>query len=92
MAEAIFAWDTATLMTRTDHIEQLVAVADPTGESTPGLVADLDNYLPTPGRLGRAGAVRDPPMAHHRLGEHADASGPTPKRRQATSCCRAQLL
>jgi hypothetical protein len=47
VAEAMFAWDSATLLTRTDHIEQLVAVADPTGESTPGLVADLDNYLPT---------------------------------------------
>lgn len=47
VAEAIFAWDTATLLTRTDHIEQLVAVADPSGESTPGLVSDLDNYLPT---------------------------------------------
>lgn len=46
VAETMFAWDTATLLTRTDHIEQLVAVADPTGESTPGLVADLDNYLP----------------------------------------------
>lgn len=47
VAKAIFAWDTAALLTRTDHIEQLVAVADPTGESSPGLVADLDNYLPT---------------------------------------------
>lgn len=47
VAEAIFAWDTTTLLTRTDHIEQLVTVADPTGESTPGLVADLGNYLPT---------------------------------------------
>jgi hypothetical protein len=47
VAEAIFAWDTATLLTRTDHIEQLVAVADPAGESTSGLVADFDNYLPT---------------------------------------------
>ncbi len=47
VAEALFAWDTATIVSRTDHIEQLVAVADPTGESTPGLVSDLDNYLPT---------------------------------------------
>lgn len=47
VAEAIFAWDTATLVTRTDHIEQLVAVADPTNESTAGLVSDLNNYLPT---------------------------------------------
>lgn len=47
VAEAIFAWDTATLVSRTNHIEQLVEVADPTGESTPGLVSDLHNYLPT---------------------------------------------
>jgi hypothetical protein len=47
VAEALFRWDTATVVRRTDHIEQLVAVADPTGESTPGLVSDLDNYLPT---------------------------------------------
>ncbi len=47
VAEAVFAWDTATLISRTDHVEQLVAVADPTGESAPGLVSDLDNYLPT---------------------------------------------
>lgn len=48
VAESIFEWDTATLITRTDHIEQLIKVGDPTGESTPGLVTDLDNYLPTP--------------------------------------------
>lgn len=47
IAESIFEWDTATLITRTDYIEQLVKVGDPTGESTPGLVTDLDNYLPT---------------------------------------------
>lgn len=47
VAEALFEWDTATLITRSDHVDQLVAVADPTGESTPGLVSDLDNYLPT---------------------------------------------
>ena len=48
VAESIFEWDTATLITRTDHIEQLITVGDPTGESTPGLVTDLDNYIPTP--------------------------------------------
>lgn len=47
VAEALFAWDTTTLVTRTDHVEQLIAVADPTGESTVGLASDLDNYLPT---------------------------------------------
>lgn len=49
VAEEIFEWDTTTLISRIDHVEQLVAVADPTGESTPGLVSDLDNYLPPPG-------------------------------------------
>lgn len=56
VAETLFAWDTATLTTRADHVERLVAVADPSGESAPGLVADLDNYLPTPeawAQLGR---------------------------------------
>jgi Na+-transporting methylmalonyl-CoA/oxaloacetate decarboxylase gamma subunit len=48
VATALFEWDTATIVSRTDHIEQLIAVADPTGESTPGLVSDLDNYLPNP--------------------------------------------
>lgn len=48
VAGALFEWNTATLISRPDHVEQLVAVADPTGEATPGLVSDLDNYLPTP--------------------------------------------
>jgi hypothetical protein len=52
VALALFAWDTATLVGRSDHIEQLVAVADPTGQSTPGLVGDLGNYLPTPDAWG----------------------------------------
>lgn len=47
VAHALFDWDTATVIGRTDHIERLVAVADPTGESSPGLVADISNYLPT---------------------------------------------
>ena len=47
MAEALFAWDTATITTPADLTERLVAVADPTGESSAGLVADIANYLPT---------------------------------------------
>ncbi|WP_141013073.1 hypothetical protein [Nocardioides sambongensis] len=47
VAEALFAWDTATLVGRDDHIEQLIRLGDPTGESTVGLLADLGNYLPT---------------------------------------------
>lgn len=47
VAEALFAWDTATLIGRDDHIEQLLKVGDPTGESISGLLADLGAYLPT---------------------------------------------
>lgn len=47
VAEALFAWDTATITTQAELTERLVAVADPTGESSAGLVADVANYLPT---------------------------------------------
>ena len=47
VAEALFAWDTDSMATPIDLIEQLVGVADPTGESSAGLVADVANYLPT---------------------------------------------
>jgi hypothetical protein len=47
VALAIFAWDTTSMTSRADHVEQLLALADPTGESTAGLVGDLDSYLPT---------------------------------------------
>lgn len=47
VADAVFEWNTATLVGRADHVDRLVAVSDPTGESSPGLVSDLDNYLPT---------------------------------------------
>ncbi|MFL6108037.1 MAG: hypothetical protein ACJ716_01175 [Marmoricola sp.] len=47
VAGALFEWDTATMITRADHIEQLVKVGDPTGESTAGLLSDIGGYLPT---------------------------------------------
>lgn len=47
VAEAVFAWDTATMITRDAHIEQLITVGDPTGESTAGLLTDIESYLPT---------------------------------------------
>lgn len=47
VAEALFEWDTATVITRADLIEQLVKVGDPTGESTAGLLSDVGGYLPT---------------------------------------------
>ena len=50
VAEALFAWDTATMIGRDDHIEQLVKVGDPTGESTAGLLV-RHRRLPAHGGL-----------------------------------------
>lgn len=47
VAHAIFDWDTAVAVPLTDYTSRLVTVADPTGESSPGLVADVAAYLPT---------------------------------------------
>lgn len=46
VATALFAWDTMTTSTPKSVTERLVSVADPTGESSAGLVADIANYLP----------------------------------------------
>lgn len=46
VATALFAWDTRTTSTPKSVTEHLVTVADPTGESSAGLVADIANYLP----------------------------------------------
>ena len=73
VAEALFAWDTATITTPADLTERLVAVADPTGESSAGLVADIANYLPTALRVGRAASLPDPPVDR----DHLDR-GPQP--------------
>lgn len=47
VAHVLFTWDTQEMTTPTKTTDQLVAVADPTGESSAGLVADIGNYLPT---------------------------------------------
>jgi hypothetical protein len=47
VAEVLFNWDTQEMTTPTSTTDLLVAVADPTGESSAGLVADIANYLPT---------------------------------------------
>ena len=47
IAEALFAWDTAEMMGRDDHVQQLIKLGDPTGESTGGLLSDIGGYLPT---------------------------------------------
>ncbi|WP_454852201.1 hypothetical protein [Promicromonospora soli] len=44
-ADLLFTWDTTT-GDRDVIVEQVLAVADPTGVETPGLVTDLETYLP----------------------------------------------
>jgi hypothetical protein len=43
----LFDWDTTTDRPE-DTTGRLLAVADPTGQESPGLVADLAGYLPAP--------------------------------------------
>ncbi|WP_148575315.1 cell wall protein [Nocardioides caldifontis] len=52
VAEALFEWDTAEPLAQTDYIDRVLAVADPTGEASPGLVNDIANYLPSPAAWG----------------------------------------
>ena len=47
VAHAIFDWNTTVMVPLASYTSRLVAVADPSGESSPGLVADLATYLPT---------------------------------------------
>lgn len=47
VAQALFEWDTTVTVPLAEYISRLVEVADPTGESSPGLVADVAGYLPT---------------------------------------------
>lgn len=47
VAHAIFDWDTTVAVPLAGYTSRLVAVADPTGESSPGLATDVAAYLPT---------------------------------------------
>lgn len=47
VAGALFDWDTTTDRLE-DSTGRLLAAADPTGQESPGLVADLAGYLPGP--------------------------------------------
>lgn len=46
IAVAVFTWDTAAGYGPSDYIQQVVDVGDPSGNETPGLAADLADYLP----------------------------------------------
>jgi len=47
VAQALFDWDTFTLLTPADHRGVLIEDADPSGTETPGLISDLDGYFPS---------------------------------------------
>lgn len=47
VALALFEWDTSASIPLPQYTGRLLAVADPTGEESPGLVADIASYLPT---------------------------------------------
>ena len=47
VAATIFDWETTSGHGIQGYVARLVDIADPTGEETPGLVADLAGYLPT---------------------------------------------
>lgn len=48
VSEVLFAWDTTTPTPLTEYAGRLLAVADPSGEESAGLVTDLTTYLPSP--------------------------------------------
>lgn len=47
VAEALFAWDTASGLMPLDYTSVLLEVADPTGVEQAGLASDIAGYLPT---------------------------------------------
>ena len=47
VATTVFAWDTTAPIPLDAYSDRVVAVGDPSGFETPGLVADVARYLPT---------------------------------------------
>lgn len=48
VAEALFTWDTTSGIGVDAYEQPLLAVADPSGTDTPGMLQDLSNYFPSP--------------------------------------------
>lgn len=46
VAASVFTWDTATGYGPPDYMQAVLDVGDPSGQETPGLAADLTDYLP----------------------------------------------
>jgi hypothetical protein len=47
VATSLFTWDTTAPFDPQAHIDVILKAADPSGEETPGLINDLDYYLPS---------------------------------------------
>ena len=47
VASSLFDWDASLGFLPTDYTAAVLADADPSGEETPGLIADVATYLPT---------------------------------------------
>jgi hypothetical protein len=47
VAAALFTWDTRSALQPQDHESSVIIDADPSGYETNGLIADLNDYLPT---------------------------------------------
>ena len=47
VARALFDWDTTASTPLNEYVEPLLAIADPTGAESQGLIADMAAYLPT---------------------------------------------
>lgn len=47
VAEALFAWDTASGLLPTDYTAPVLADVDPSGEEVAGLLADVPTFVPT---------------------------------------------
>lgn len=48
VASTLFAWDTAAGTPLNEYTGRILAVADPSGEESAGLMTDLSTYLPSP--------------------------------------------
>ncbi|KRF32276.1 hypothetical protein [Nocardioides sp. Soil805] len=57
VAVSLFDWDTAAGFLPSDYTSAVLADGDPSGEETPGLLADVTTYLPTVERWLDLGAM-----------------------------------
>ena len=84
VATSLFDWDTSLGFLPTDYTAAVLADADPSGEETPGLIADVATYLPTVDQWLDLGAMevraddRDRRRVRPRLLGRRGRAGPRP--------------